>query len=158
MRHMGKILWFPLMLVWLSIPMVSIQLQASEIGSEQDDPLGIKSNTKSFSLLDPQRLKLSHSYTFSYFSSSRYSGSMGVYTTTVNYQLSQPLSLTLSLNYLHQPLSVFGRDNLRVKDDILPNFQLHYKPNNSFSLWINVETLPTSYWWGYQNSWWERPR
>ncbi len=156
MKRIGILFWLSLAFFWLSAPTVAVQ--ASEIESGQQDPLGIKSNAKDFSLLDPQRLKLSQSYAFSYFSGSGYSGSMGVYTTTLNYQLSRPLSLTLSLNYLHQPLSVFGRDNLRVKDDILPNFQLHYNPSNSFSLWINVETLPASYGWGYENFWWERHR
>jgi hypothetical protein len=122
-----------------------IQPQASGINSSNENLLGVQSNAKNFSLLDPQRLKMSHSYTFSYFSNSEISGSFGVYTTTLKYQLSNPLSLTLNLNYLHQPLSVFGQSNFRVKESILPNFQLHYKPSNNFSLWINVLTFPSSY-------------
>jgi hypothetical protein len=134
------------------------QAQAPDINSGDKNLLGWESNAKNFSLLDPQRLKMYHSYTFSYFSNSQTSGSFGVYTTTLNYQLSKPLSLTLSLNYLHQPLSVFGQNNLRVKDSILPNFQLHYRPSSSFSLWINVLTYPTPYSSGYRNPWWEYER
>lgn len=133
----------------LSLP----QPQASGIDSSDENLLGVQSNTRNFSLLDPQRLKMSHSYTFSYFSNSETSGSFGVYTTTLKYQLSNPLSLTLNLNYLHQPLSVFGQSNLRVKESILPNFQLHYKPSNNFSLWINVLTFPSSYHMNNQYPW-----
>ncbi len=158
MRRIGKFLCLWLAVVWFSIPLISSWSYASEIESGQNDLLGVKSESKNWSLLDPQRLKLHHGYTFSYFSNSRYSGSMGVYTTTLDYQLSDPLSLTLSLNYLHQPLSVFGHDNAGVKNDILPNFQLRYKPSNSFSLWINVVTLPSSYGWGYEDLWREHRR
>lgn len=129
---------------------------ASDLNSQDKGLLGFESNSKSFSLLDPARLKLHHSYAFSYFSNGRTSGSLGIYTTTLNYQLSNPLSLTLSLNYLHQPLSVFRRDALTVENRILPNFQLHYRPNNSFSLWINVLTLPPAYGPGNEYLWRER--
>jgi hypothetical protein len=156
MRWVKGSIRLSLVLVCLFLPATSVWLQAAEVNPAGQDLLGVKSEKSSFSLLDPTRLTLQQSYSFSYFSNSKYSGSLGVYTTTLNYQLSKPLSLTLSLNYLHQPLSVFGRDNIGVKDDILPNFQLHYRPNNSFSLWINVVTFPSAYGWGYENPWWER--
>lgn len=132
--------------------------QASNINSQDKNLLGFESNSKSFSLLDPQRLKMNHSYSFSYLSNGRTSGSFGVYTTTLKYQLSNPLSVALSLNYLHQPLSVFRRDALTVKNRILPNFQLHYRPSSSFSLWINVITLPPAHGLGNGNFWRERER
>ncbi|KPK77120.1 MAG: hypothetical protein AMJ89_02960 [candidate division Zixibacteria bacterium SM23_73] len=96
---------------------------------------------------------MSHSYTFSYFSSERSSGSFGVYTNVLEYKFSNPLTLTLSLNYLHQPLSVFHKDDLRLKDAILPNFQLRYRPNDSFSFTINVLTYPHLYHPGNTNLW-----
>lgn len=158
MRKMNKILWifFGVMLICL-FPS-STQAQSSDVDSNQENLLGFESNNRSFSLLDPQRLKISHSYAFSYFSSGNTSGSFGIYTTTLNYKLSDPLSLTLSLNYLHQPLSVFRQDNLRFKDGILPNFQLHYKPSSNFSLWINILTYPSPY--GLENEylWWRHQR
>jgi hypothetical protein len=132
--------------------------QASQVNSQDKDLLGFTSNSKNFSLLDPQRLKINHSYSFSYFSNSQTSGSFGVYTSTLKYQLSDPLSLTLSLNYLHQPLSVFRRDALRIDNRILPNFQLQYRPNSSFSLWINVLTLPAAYGPGNESFWRGRGR
>jgi len=132
--------------------------QASELNSQDKDLLGFTSNSKNFSLLDPQRLKMSHSYSFSYFSNGQTSGSFGVYTSTLRYQLSNPLSLTVSLNYLHQPLSVFRQDALRIDNRILPNFQLQYRPNSSFSLWINVVTLPAAYGPGNESFWRERGR
>ncbi len=125
--------------------------------TNQQNLLWSKSNAKGFSLLDPQRLKMYHSFSFSYFSGAKTSGSFGLYTTTLDYQISNPLSLTLSLNFLHQPLSVFGHKNLRTENRILPNFQLHYKPSNAFSLWINVLTFPP-YYPGSERLWWDHER
>jgi hypothetical protein len=127
--------------------------QASGVKSQDENLLGFTPNLKNLSLLNPQRLKMNHSYSFSYFSNGQTSGSFGVYTTTLQYQLSNPLSLTLSLNYLHQPLSLFRRDAPTVDNRILPNFQLHYRPNSSFSLWINVLTLPAAYGPGNESFW-----
>ena len=148
------VLSFLVLLVCLILS--SSQLQASGVNSGGKDFLGVESSANKFSLLDPQRLKMSHSYTFSYFSNSRTSGSFGVYTTAIKYQVSDPLSLTLNLNYLHQPLSVFGQNNLRVEQSILPNFQLYYKPSNSFSLWINVLTWPPPSYMRDERLWWMR--
>jgi hypothetical protein len=152
MKQTKKILEFSFTVLLFCLILPLTQLQASGINSSDDNLLGIESNAKKFSLLDPQRLKISHSYTFSYFSNSTTSGSFGVYATTLRYQLSDPLSLTLNLNYLHQPLSVFRQNSLGVKESILPNFQLHYKPSNNFSLWINVLTLPSSYYYNNMNN------
>jgi hypothetical protein len=159
MRKVGKFVWLSIALALVLVPMASLRLHASEVQSPQNDLLGVKSNNvKNFSLLDPQRLRLHQSYTFSYFSGSGSSGSLGVYTTTLDYQLSEPLSLSVSLNYLHQPLSVFGSKNTGTKGEILPNFQLRYRPSSSFSLWIDVVTLPSTYGWGYDGYWWGRQR
>jgi hypothetical protein len=155
MRQANKIFWLSLVGSLFCFSLILAQVQASDTDFGSKDLLGVKSDTKSLSLLDPARLRMYHSYTFSYFSGAKTSGSFGVYTTTMNYQLSNPLSLTLSLNYLHQPLSVFGRDDLRVKNSILPNFQLHYKPSNNFSLWINVQTFASPYGLGNEDLWWE---
>jgi hypothetical protein len=153
MRRVNKIG----LVFFLSI-LVSFGSAFAQIGSpaksESDkDLLGVRSDAKSFSLLDPNKLRMSHSYTFSYFSSERSSGSFGVYTNVLEYKFSNPLTLTLSLNYLHQPLSVFHKDDLRLKDAILPNFQLRYRPNDSFSFTINVLTYPHLYQPGNTNLW-----
>ena len=158
MKQAVKILLLTLS-VWLFCCCLTwSQVKDPDVDSGEENLLGVESDAKNSSLLDPQRLRISHSYSFSYFSNSNTSGSYGTYTTTLRYQLSNPLSLTLSLNYLHQPLSVFGRNDLKVKNSILPNFQLHYKPSNSFSLWINVLTFPSPYDLGNEYHWWEKER
>jgi len=158
MNKISKIFISALMLIFLFLVLTPIQAQITTDNTTTINPLGSKSNTQTFSLLDPSRFKLYQSYTFSYFSSGGTNGSLGIYTTTLNYRISNPLSLTLSLNYLHQPLSVVGRNNAGIKNAVLPNFQLYYRPNSSFSFMINVVTCPSPSDWGNYYPWYEHKR
>jgi len=153
MRRVNKIGLVFFLSILFSFGSAFAQIESPAKSESDKDLLGVESDVKSFSLLDPSKLRMSHSYTFSYFSSERSSGSFGVYTNVLEYKFSNPLTLTLSLNYLHQPLSVFHKDDLRLKDAILPNFQLRYRPNDSFSFTINVLTYPHLYHPGNTNLW-----
>jgi hypothetical protein len=100
-----------------------------------------KSNPN-FSLFNADKLKMSHSYSFTYFSGKSGGGSFGIYTNTIQYQLAKSLRMKLDLNFLHSPFSFLNRNQTNIKSKILPNFQLWYKPNSSFSLFINFQTAP----------------
>lgn len=158
MNRKIKIILIAVMILIIGLSLSPAQAQTSKDNQSNTSILENKSNTKNFSLLDPSRFKLYQSYSFSYFSSGNSSGSLGIYTTTLNYQISNPLSVSLSLNYLHQPLSVLGRNDWGIKNSVLPNFQLLYRPNSSFSFMMNVITCPSSYDWGYENYRWGHTR
>ena len=149
MNKLLKISIFATGLILLFSVLTPIQAQTTADNSSTTNLLGSSSNAKTFSLLDPSRFKLYQSYSFSYFSGGGNTTSLGIYTTTLSYQISNPLSLTLSLNYLHQPLSVVGQNYGGIKNSVLPNFQLYYHPNSSFSFMINVVTCPSPNDWGY---------
>jgi len=158
MNKLLKIFISAVMVILFFAAFTPIQAQTTTDNSTTTNLLGSESNTKTFSLLDPSRFKLHQSYSFSYFSGGGTSSSLGIYTTTLNYQISNPLSLTLSLNYLHQPLTVVGRNYDGIKNAVLPNFQLYYHPNSNFSFMINVVTCPSPNDWGYYYPWYEHRR
>ncbi|HUU44331.1 MAG TPA: hypothetical protein VM118_01250 [Acidobacteriota bacterium] len=98
-----------------------------------------------FSLLDPSRFKMSQSYTMSYFSGSGYSGSTGLYMNTIEYRLSEPLTVRVGLGYLHQPLGFLSNSGASSKlseGRLLPSFSLLYRPSNKFQLLIDYRTVP----------------
>ncbi len=101
-------------------------------------------NQSRFSLLDLSRLKIQNSYTFSYLSLGKRAASFGVYTTSLEYQISNPITLNVDLSYLHQPFSV-GKNNLNLDSRILPNFRLNYSPNPNFNFSINFITYNNYY-------------
>ncbi len=100
--------------------------------------------TTSFSFLSPNRFSMSQSYSVGFSSSSYGSSSAGLYLNTLNYQLSEPLTLSADVGFF-SPLysSSPGSFNSRGLQDptkgssfVFPRIGLEYKPtkNLSFSL------------------------
>lgn len=105
---------------------------------------GLNPQKSSFSLLDPNRLKMRHSYTLTYFSSKKSSESFGLYLNTIQYQISEPLKLTMNLGYLHRPSFWQRSGNSFNNQGILSDFQLEYKKSN-FHFLLKIGNLPKSY-------------
>jgi hypothetical protein len=99
-----------------------------------------------FSLLDPEKFRMSHSYSMMYFSGSGQSGSVGLYTNTIEYRLSDPLTVRVGLSYLHQPLGFLSNSGARSElgqGRLLPSFSLDYRPSDRFQLLVDFRTVPT---------------
>jgi hypothetical protein len=105
-----------------------------------------------FSLLDPSRFHLSHSYSISYFSGSGYSGSVGLYMGTLEYQLSRPLTLRVGLGYLHQPLGFSSSSQVLGGDQVLPSFRLDFRPSDAFHFMVDYRTIPSTL-YNYRSGW-----
>lgn len=143
-----------LLVLLVGFPLVaSPQKLGRETGKSftEENLLGLSSKNKSFSLLDPNRVKMWHSYTFSYSTGRGRSGNIGLYLNTIEYRPSDPLRLQVSLGYLHQPLSVIGGRSSEGR--ILPSFQLWYRPNKNFYLHININTTSVFDRYPYDNPW-----
>jgi hypothetical protein len=104
-------------------------------------PLTGQTKFSSYSLLDPSKMDLHHSYSFAYFSNSQGSFGLGIYTAVLDYRISSPLSLRLGLSYLHQPLGrLNNKTNLNIKQSILPSFELRYEPNERTFISLGFST------------------
>ncbi|HVP36548.1 MAG TPA: hypothetical protein VMT04_06080 [Terriglobales bacterium] len=137
-------------IIYLSL-ILAILIFLVQSGFAQDKSASESSvKLKGFSLLDPSRLKMNQSYTFSFFSSGKQSGTFGLYTNTLEYRISQPLLVRVGLAYLHQPLSMFNRGSQSLNGVFLPNFQLFYQPSKSFQLRIDVSSMPGWYDYWYR--------
>jgi hypothetical protein len=137
-------------IIYLSL-IFAVLIFTIQSGFAQDKSISEPSvKLKGFSLLDPSRLKMNQSYTFSFFSSGKQSGTFGLYTNTLEYRISQPLLVRVGLAYLHQPLSMFNRGSQSLNGVLLPNFQLFYQPSKSFQLRIDVSSMPGWYDYWYR--------
>jgi len=137
-------------IIYLSL-VLAVLILSIQSGFAQDKRVSEPSvKLKGFSLLDPSRLKMSQSYTFSFFSSGKQSGTFGLYTNTLEYRISKPLLVRVGLAYLHQPLSVFNRGSQSLNGVLLPNFQLFYQPSKNFQLRIDVSSMPGWYEYWYR--------
>lgn len=99
--------------------------------------LGISPAASPFSLLDLSRIKWSHSYSVSFLSGGGSSGSIGLWNTTMNYEISSKLRLAVNLGMLHTP---FGSSSGGQQGtDFLPGFRLDYQPSENVLMTLSVQ-------------------
>jgi hypothetical protein len=124
---------------------------ASRAGDLVNVPSGM-----GWGLLDPSRFRMRQSYSVSYISGSSGSGSLGLYTNNIEYQLFKPLTLHVGLGYLHQPFGSRGANSAGLSVDdgfFIPSAGLEYRPSDNFLLMVDFRQYPsgTSPYsrWGY---------
>ncbi len=116
----------------------------AEIQSVKEDYLGLNPVSKPFSLIDLSRIHFSHSYSFSYFSGGGTSGSVGLYTGSIFYELSNSLSLDVQIGIAHNPGALVN-NNLETDAAFYPAARLDYHPSNNFNISIGFESHPGYY-------------
>jgi len=87
-------------------------------------------------LLDPARFSVSHSYSMNFSSnSSGQSSTDGLYLSTLKYQFSVPVTLSLDMGYAHQPGMLFSKGQSLYQNQnsnfgafVIPRLELNYKP------------------------------
>ncbi|MCK4548151.1 MAG: hypothetical protein KAW17_12000 [Candidatus Eisenbacteria sp.] len=100
-------------------------------------PTGIKS----LMLIDPARLSVSHSMSFSYGMGSAFgssgSSAQGLFLNHVRYQLTDQTYFWADVGVGFQPTLNMGADSRA--EVVLPGFGIHYQPNDSFRLDVIVQ-------------------
>ena len=104
-------------------------------------------------LFDPSRMTFNHSYSMSYMTSGGQGVMRGLFMETTGYRLSNPLSLTLNLGYLHQPYSSFGPDGLTQAGTFVGGAALDWRPTSNMFLRFEVGRYPSGSPYGYNPYW-----
>jgi hypothetical protein len=135
-------------LLVLLIPcLVSAQLKS------QDKPIQIKKELLQpadpylgFSLFDPSRLTMSHSVSMSYFSMGGRGLSQAMYLNTMQYQISNPLSLSVQWGIQNYPYNSFSKDNPAFRNGLfLSGAELKYQPSDKFEMRFQYSQMPGLY-------------
>ncbi len=160
-KFMNKTLFFTVLLVVFLSATLSAQLaDKAAIESVKSDYLGLKPASKPFSLIDLSRIKWSNSYSLSFFSGGGNSGSLGLLTSCIFYEISSSLSINLKMGIAHDPGSLFDRNNPNTNATFLPGLRLDYHPSSNFNISVGFETAPDLYYlyspyrtmpWRYEN-------
>jgi hypothetical protein len=99
--------------------------------------LGVSPASTPFSLIDLSRIKWSHSYSVAFFSGGGTSSSAGLWNTSLDYEISSKLFLSLNMGVLHNPGAIWGRTESNAT--FLPGFRLDYRPSNNFMMSVSVQ-------------------
>ena len=140
---MKKLNFLIFLILALSISLSAQSLRQSDLGSS-GDAIGESRMDNKFSLFDLSRFEMHHSYSISYFSSGGQGTTIGMYINSIRYRISNPLTLNVSLAWMHQPGNLLARDRGTPTDygSIYPSFSLEYRPSSSFLLQVEYRSVP----------------
>ncbi len=101
-----------------------------------------------FGWFDPGRLSFHNSYSLSYTTSGGKGYSLGTLTSSLAYQLSDPLSAQFDVSLMHSPFNnLGGRFANDVSGIYLTRAELNYRPSKNTLFQIQYRQLPAMYWY-----------
>ncbi len=101
--------------------------------------IGVKAAASPWSLLDLSRIRWSNSYSVAFFSGGGSSGSMGMFNTSMFYEFSSKLALTVNLGVAHNPGAIWG--NGENNATFYPGFRLDYRPSEKVFMSLEVQRV-----------------
>lgn len=131
------------LLLMVSVVSAGELSEAPPKSTSQVSGIGVKPAASPWSLLDMSRISWSHSYSVSFFSGGGTSSSVGLLQTSMLYDISDKLKLTVNLGMLHNPSALWndGDSNARF----LPGFRLDFRPSDKVSMTLEVQQVAGYY-------------
>lgn len=100
-----------------------------------------------FGWFDPSRFVMHNSYSLSYTSSGSKGFSLGTLTSSMAYQISDPLSVEFDLSLMHSPFNNLGGNfSKNISGFYLTRAELNYRPSKDVLFQIQFRQLPMMYW------------
>ncbi len=131
--------------IMMMLSAVSLNAQfRNQTGQSKDIRGGITSPVPGSLLgfLDRDRFNMSQSYGMSYYSGGGQSGSVGMYTNSMNFRLADPLLLRFNVGIMHQPFGgPKGAKNQGAQ--VMEGVELIYRPNKNFQFQAGFSNAPT---------------
>ena len=139
----------------LAIVLVTTFASAQFKAKSNDEPSVSQSLIRSddsgllFGWFDPGKLKMTQSYSLSYQTFGQNGLALGVYTNSLSYQISNPLSVQMDVSVMHSPYNTFG-DKLgkSLSGIYLSRAQINYKPSDNMLFQVQFRQLPPSLYYG----------
>ncbi len=107
-----------------------------------------------FGWFDPNRLIMHQSYSLSYTTMGGHGMSIGMYTNSLMYQFSDPLSVRFDVSLVHSPFGNFGgKFGQDISGIYLTRAELNYRPSQNTLFQVQFRQVPTMYWMPGAHSW-----
>jgi hypothetical protein len=100
-----------------------------------------------FGWFDPSHFAIHNSYSLSYMTSGGKGLSLGTLTSSLAYQISNPLSVQFDVSLIHSPYNNLGGNFAKdISGVYLSRAELNYRPSKNTLLQIQFQQLPSMYW------------
>jgi hypothetical protein len=100
-------------------------------------------------ILDPSRLSFSHYISSSYISSGGEGVMRNLFMETIGYRLSNPLTLTFNVGYMHEPYSTMTSEGPLQSGKFLGSAALTWRPAENMFLHFEIANYPKYGYYGY---------
>tara|TARA_B100000315_G_C14587915_1_gene594145 strand:+ start:137 stop:607 length:471 start_codon:yes stop_codon:yes gene_type:complete len=100
------------------------------------------SHQSDVSILSPDRLDMNHSFSYSMASMGGKSFSYGIYTNSLNYQISDNVTFRSQLNFVQPTFSQFSDQMNGLNGELFYTAHLNYRPLPNLSLSFAISNFP----------------
>ena len=100
------------------------------------------SHQSDVSILNPDHLDMNHSFSYSMASMGGKSFSYGIYTNSLNYQISDNVSFRSQLNFVQPTFSQYSNQMTGLNGELFYTAQLNYRPLPNLSLSFAISNFP----------------
>ncbi|MDZ4723710.1 MAG: hypothetical protein SGI97_07385 [candidate division Zixibacteria bacterium] len=143
---MKRIIFYAGFLLTLGLTAFSQSADVSRLNQiSSTNTLGIKPSLSPSGLLDFSKVRFSNSYSVSFFSGGNTSGSLGLLRSTMFYDFSPKLSMSLNLGLVHNTGAIFGSSTGPRDASIIPGFSLDYHPSEKFRMSVSFQSYKGMY-------------
>jgi hypothetical protein len=97
---------------------------------------------RGISLLDPQRLQMSQSYSLVYSSRGKSGDLVGLYQNWLSYRISPNFKVGVNLGYFHRPIAGLPQGAAVRHQALLTAFQMDFKPFDNLFIQFNFRSQP----------------
>ena len=111
-----------------------------------------------FGFFNPANFSMRQSVSMSYMTFGNQGLALGMYTNSMSYKISNPLTLSADVSLMNSPYSSLGKDFTQGLNGIyLTRADLNYHPTNNFQIDLQFNQNPMSRYYSpyyYYNPWW----
>ena len=140
-----------LLFLLLSVHVTSAQFRGMEPRNPSiQDAIVKPSGNLLFGFIDPDRFLMQHSVSMSYMNLGGQNMGLTMYTNSMRYQISEPLSVRADVSMVFSPFSSYGTAFQREISGIYLNrAQIDYQPSKNFKVSFQYRNLPGYGYYGY---------
>ena len=140
---------YHIIIICLLIPILNYGQLKKDIGNDKVNISNVLNSSlikSSFlGILNPDKLKMSHSISMSYMSLGAYSAMINTYINTINYQFSDKLLLTTKLGIMNTPYNSLPNSDYLNNNQFFGGVGLKYTPTDNTVIYLSLESSPSLY-------------
>jgi hypothetical protein len=147
-----------LMLALSSVSFAQFRDQLSDQPSVQSSLVRSDNSDLLFGFFNPANFSMRQSVSMSYSTFDNQGVALGMYTNSMSYRISNPLTLSADVSILNSPYSTLGKNFSQGLNGIyLTRADLNYRPTDNFQIDLQFNQNPMNRYYSpyyYYNPWW----